>query len=580
MIRFILFVLVLTLVACSDPAPVAPHPAGKANCALCGFLGDDTHTIADGQGAHESPEPDSLSIVFTDANLEDVVRQALDRLQGRLTPEDVASLTRISASGKTIHSLAGLEHFTALKKLDLKDNQIADITPLATLAEVDSLALQDNQIVDVTPLTGLTGLSWLELGNNLIEDVAPLVANTGLGEGDHVNLENNPLSAQALSEQIPALQARGVEVEYTIADEQDTDTSSDGSSLFDAFNAISSELPSIGSIETRLLTHSGRGPRWSSDGQRIVFYSSRNGRWDIYSIDSDGTNEIRLTTHETGEWSPTWSPDGLRIAFVSYRDGYAGHQSIHIMDSDGKNETRLTENNRHDEYPRWSPDGRRIAYVSVLRENNRQNREIYVMDADGSNKTRLTQHVEDDWLPAWSPDGQSIAFLSLRNLDIEVYIMDADGRNKKRLTQRNPSHYPAWSPAPDSRRIAYNSLPSFDDYGKGRIAWGANHEIYVMDADGRNKKRLTWVEGSDFWPAWSPDGERIAFVSERDGDMEIYVMDADGRNEKRLTYGAGNDGNVPNALAWSPDPDSHRIVFERGRDEEIYIVEFMEIEGR
>ena len=321
---------------------------------------------------------------------------------------------------------------------------------------------------------------------------------------------------------------------------------------------------------TRLLTHSGRGPRWSPDGQRIVFCSSRNGWWDIYSIDSDGTNEIRLTTHETGEWSPTWSPDGLRIAFVSQRDG---HDSIHIMDSDGKNETRLTENDRHDEYPRWSPDGRRIAYVSAHRENNGQNREIYVMDADGSNKTRLTQHVKDDWLLTWSSDGQSIAFLSLRNLDIEIYVMDADGRNKQRLTHRNPSYYPAWSP---DGSIAYNALPSFDDYGKGRIAWGANHEIYVMDADGRNKQRLTWAEGSDFWPAWSLDGERIAFVSERDGDMEIYVMDADGSNKQRLTYGAGKDGNVPSALAWSPDPDSQRIVFERDRDEEIYIVEFVD----
>ena len=231
MMRFTLFIPVLTLVACSDPRPVAPHPAGKANCALCGFLGDEDHTIAEGQGAHESPEPDSLSILFADSNLEGVVRQALDRPQGRLRPEDIASLTRISASGKAIHSLAGLEHFIALQKLDLNTNEIADITPLAALTEVDSLELTDNQIVDVTPLTGLTRLAWLELANNLIEDAAPLVANTGLEEGDRVNLENNPLSAQARSDQIPALQARGVEVQYTIADEQDIDTSSNSTSI-------------------------------------------------------------------------------------------------------------------------------------------------------------------------------------------------------------------------------------------------------------------------------------------------------------------------------------------------------------
>ena len=208
MMRLPLFGLVLTLIACSDPKPVAPHPAGKANCALCGFFGDEDYTIAEGQGAHESPEPDSLSIVFTDANLEEVVRQALDLPQGRFTPEDIDSLTRISASDQAIHSLTGLEHFTALQRLDLKNNEIADITPL-------------NQ---------LTNLKRLWLNNNRIEDVTPLVANTGLGEGDRINLEHNPLSAQARSEQIPALQARGVEVQYTLADEQDTDTSSDGAS--------------------------------------------------------------------------------------------------------------------------------------------------------------------------------------------------------------------------------------------------------------------------------------------------------------------------------------------------------------
>ena len=204
MMRFVLFVFVLTFVACSDPAPVSPHPAGKANCALCAFLGDDSYTIADGQGAYESPTPDSSSeteaqadntqsdsVVFADSNLESVVRQVLDRPHGRLTAEDVASLTLLKAEGKNIQSLAGLQHFTNLKWLNLMENQIADVGPLAGLTKLKSLNLKHNQIADIGPLAGLTKLQTLNLKGNQIADLGPLANLTKLKS---LNLDkNNPI---------------------------------------------------------------------------------------------------------------------------------------------------------------------------------------------------------------------------------------------------------------------------------------------------------------------------------------------------------------------------------------------------
>ena len=269
MMGLVLFAFVLTFVACSDPAPVSPHPAGKANCVLCGFLGDDRYTIADGQGAHESPDSSSEtaaeadntqsdSVVFADSNLESVVRQVLDRPQGHLTPEDVASLTWLKAESKNIQSLAGLQHFTALQGLNLMDNQIADVGPLAGLIKLKTLNLKHNQIADVGPLAnlknlqtlnldknnpirdlgplagltnlktlhlgrkiknlgplaGLTNLDFLNIQNNRIKSLAPLVANTGLSEGDEVHLTGNPLSDQSINKHIPALRARGVTVHF------------------------------------------------------------------------------------------------------------------------------------------------------------------------------------------------------------------------------------------------------------------------------------------------------------------------------------------------------------------------------
>ena len=119
-----------------------------------------------------------------------------------------------------------------------------------------------------------------------------------------------------------------------------------------------------------------------------------------------------------------------------------------------------------------------------------------------------------------------IAFVSERDWNTEIYVMDADGNNLRNLTNNLASdESPSWSP--DGQRIAFQS----DRDG------GKNSEIYVMDADGDNPHNLTNNPAGNSSPSWSPDGRRIAFQSNRDGgkNPEIYVMDADGNNPRNLT---------------------------------------------
>jgi Tol biopolymer transport system component len=259
-------------------------------------------------------------------------------------------------------------------------------------------------------------------------------------------------------------------------------------------------------------------------GEKIAFVSNRDGIDNIYVMNADGTNPIRLTSN--GGNYPAWSPDGSRLVFSSNRDNALADE-IYVMNADGTNPTRLTNNAVVDTWPAWSPDGSRIVYSS----GDWDNVEIYVMNADGTNPTRLTDNPDyGNFEPAWSPDGSRIAFTSgwLPGLWGEIYVMNADGTNPIRLTDNSfRNRLPEWSP--DGTRIAFTSFRN------------EKLQVFMMNADGTDQTSLTDITANDWMQAWSPDGSRLVFSSDRDGDYEIYVMNADGTGKTRLTVNTFQD---------------------------------------
>jgi Tol biopolymer transport system component len=208
------------------------------------------------------------------------------------------------------------------------------------------------------------------------------------------------------------------------------------------------------------LTDTGVGANfadWSPDGKRIVFQTPavRNGTFiyrDIFVINVDGTGLTNLTHNSTHQdWRPAWSPDGTRIPFQSNRDG---NNEIYVMNADGSNPVRLTFDNHPDQEPDWSPDGNKIVFDS----NRDGNLEIWVMNADGTDEMQLTntEGCVRNLDPAWSPDGRKIAFDSDRDFPTDdcsqpergirqVWVMNADGTNQVSLTSLpGESGAPAW----------------------------------------------------------------------------------------------------------------------------------------
>lgn len=275
--------------------------------------------------------------------------------------------------------------------------------------------------------------------------------------------------------------------------------------------------------------------RSEAEIDRIAFASDRSDypQFDIHVMRVDGTNIKRVTRDDEGIVGipiPSWSPDGKRIVYASSCAFGPFECQISVMNDDGSRDAVLSD---YGSFPSWSPDGAKIVFSRPAGERFKP--------LEGS-LAEFLQGVE------FVADEEAVRALLSKNSDL--YVMDIDGGNLNQLTNTPDLNelLPAWSP--DSTKVIYSAGPS-----------EGNYDIYVVNADGSGRRRLTTHPATDSAPQWSPDGTRILFESNQDGDFEIYVMDSTGGEVTQLTSNIGFSDTNP---AWSPDGEKIVFVSERG----------------
>lgn len=244
-----------------------------------------------------------------------------------------------------------------------------------------------------------------------------------------------------------------------------------------------------GSSPVRLAPPAGRirNPAWSPDGAWVVVESDGASFRDLYRIDREGKELLRLTDAVHGSFEPAVSPDGARIAFGTSRDGNA---EIYVMDADGSDERRVTDHFADDLRPAWSPSGS-LAWVRQGEGTSR----IWIVDdldfAAGFTARPLRRGALDvDF--AWSPDGKRLAVVVQRDQDLDIEIVDAtDGSTLARIARDGAlEEHPAWSP--DGAWLAFTS----SHQGKA--------QVYLARADGSEIRPLTRASESAWLPRWAP----------------------------------------------------------------------------
>ena len=250
---------------------------------------------------------------------------------------------------------------------------------------------------------------------------------------------------------------------------------------------------------------------------------------EIWVSDYDGANELRVTNSRDLNLNPSWAGDGQAIAYSALRGGGAYDILLSFIYKgvlQNVTKGRFAQNGGAT-LPVFSPDGRQIVFAATPEKAGAP--DLFVINVDGTNLRRLTTHPDSDTTPTWSPSGTEIAFTSDRTGRPQIYIMNANGSGSARRL-----------PIPDAEADRATWAPN----PFGEIAYtartGPGYDIKIHDLATGQTRRVTFGEGTNESPVYSPSGRHLAFSSTRNGLVQIFTIGRDGSGLRQITRSGNN----------------------------------------
>ena len=298
---------------------------------------------------------------------------------------------------------------------------------------------------------------------------------------------------------------------------------------------------------------------------KILFTSARDGNREVYIMNPDGSEQVRLTDHPANDLHAVWSPTGEQILLISDRDG---KRDLYLMDPDGSNIRRVFKNElkrtfTYRDYPTWSPDGKQIAYMHM-----NWDKDIYAVHIANLGEQE-ENFLANGLHPAWAPDGAEVAYSRLE--DGRMTLINVRTGGQKRILpgkELGGQMSPSWSAIGDKLAFSWNNNPLPPDFKRGEDklpeGWTDKRTIYIANRDGTGLEQLVDEAGPKaVTPKLSPNGTEILYTQEIKGSLQIFKLDISSGVLTQLTHiggifqaNAGGDWFDPAyVLPVSPQPE-------------------------